>query len=125
MTESVGFALILAGLIFDFAGCLGLVRLPDVYNRLQAGTKCVTLGTALILLGTIFYTGFGGIGMKAVLCIWFIFVTSPTGAHAIARASHRAGFKLWEKSVCDHYLHDRENEEEKSKEPKEVTYEEA
>ena len=39
-----------AGLFFDLVGCLGLVRLPDVYNRLQAGTKCVTLGTFLILV---------------------------------------------------------------------------
>ncbi len=125
MTESIGFVLILAGLFFDFAGCLGLVRMPDVYNRLQAGTKCVTLGTALILLGTVFYTGFGAIGMKAILCIWFVFMTSPTGAHAISRASHRAGFKLWDKSVCDQYLEDREIQGEERTESKEVKYEEA
>jgi len=109
MTESIGLVLIICGLFFDFSGCLGLVRLPDVYNRLQSATKCVTLGTCLILLGTIFYTGLNAVGMKAVLCIWFIFMTSPTAAHAISRASHRAGYKLWKGSVCDQYLEDRQS----------------
>ena len=109
MTESIGLVLIICGIFFDFSGCLGLVRLPDVYNRLQSATKCVTLGTCLILLGTIFYTGLNAVGIKAVLCIWFIVMTSPTAAHAISRASHRAGYKLWKGSVCDQYLEDRQS----------------
>lgn len=111
MNETIGFLLITCGLFFDFAGCVGLVRLPDLYNRLQAATKCVTLGTCLILLGTVFYNGIDAISIKALLCIWFIFITSPTAAHAIARASHIAGFKLWEKSVCDKYKEDRQKAE--------------
>ena len=114
MTESIGLILIIGGLIFDFSGCLGLVRLPDVYNRLQSATKCVTLGTCLILLGTVFYTGLNAVGMKAILCIWFICMTSPTAAHAISRASHRAGYKLWKGSVCDRYLEDRQNSQKKN-----------
>ena len=51
--QTAAFVIMAAGLFFDLVGCLGLVRLPDVYNRLQAGTKCVTLGTFLILLGVI------------------------------------------------------------------------
>ena len=113
MTESIGFILIIIGLLFDFSGCLGLVRLPDVYNRLQSSTKCVTLGTSLILLGTVFYTGLNAAGIKAILCIWFIFLTSPTAAHAISRASHRAGYKLWNGSVCDRYLEDRQESHKK------------
>lgn len=113
MNETIGFILIIGGLFFNCAGCLGLVRLPDVYNRLQAATKCVTLGTCFILLGVVFYNGINSISIKALLCIWFIFITSPTAAHAVARASHRAGFKLWEGSVCDKYLEDRKKQEKK------------
>ena len=43
--------LIVTGLLFDLVGTIGLVRLPDVYNRIQASTKCVTLGTCFILAG--------------------------------------------------------------------------
>jgi len=39
----LGTIFIVVGLVFDLLGCIGLVRLPDVYNRLQASTKCVTL----------------------------------------------------------------------------------
>ena len=73
------------GLCFDLLGCLGLVRLPDVYNRLQASTKCVTLGTFLILTGVVILYGFGAMGWKALLCLWFVAMTSPTAAHAIGR----------------------------------------
>ncbi len=103
----IAYVVMAAGLAFDIVGCLGLVRLPDVYNRLQAGTKCVTLGTLLILLGVLIRFGFGAMGVKALLCLWFIAMTSPTAAHAIARAAHRAGFPLWKDSVVDQYAEDR------------------
>jgi multicomponent Na+:H+ antiporter subunit G len=106
--DLAAFVVMALGLGFDLVGCLGLVRLPDVYNRLQAGTKCVTLGTFLLLLGVIIRFGFGSMGVKALLCLWFIAMTSPTAAHAIARAAHRAGFPLWKGSVVDRYAEDGE-----------------
>ena len=108
MNETIGLVLLIVGIVFDLIGCIGLIRLPDIYNRLQAATKCVTLGTCMILLSVLFYTGFGSIGVKALLCIWFILITSPTGAHAIARAAHRSGIRLWEGSVLDKYAEDAE-----------------
>jgi multicomponent Na+:H+ antiporter subunit G len=96
------------GICFNLLGCLGLVRLPDIYNRLQASTKCVTLGTLLLLTGVIILHGFGSMGVKAIVCLWFVAMTSPTAAHAIGRAAHRGGIPLWEKSVCDEYARDRE-----------------
>lgn len=108
MSETVAYTVMAIGLAFDIVGCIGLVRLPDVYNRLQAGTKCVTLGTFLILLGVILHDGFQSMGLKALLCLWFIAMTSPTAAHAIARAAHRAGFPLWRDSVGDRYAEDDE-----------------
>ena len=109
--ETAAFALLALGLLFDLLGCVGLVRLPDVYNRLQAGTKCVTLGTFLLLLGVVVRFGFDAMGWKALLCIWFIAMTSPTGAHAIARAAHRSGVPLAAGSVLDRYQEDGEARE--------------
>lgn len=110
MIETIGFIFIGIGLAFDFFGCLGLIRLPDVYNRLQASTKCVTLGTCSILFGTALVTRFSGTGTKCLLCIFFLLLTSPVAAHAIARGAHRAGIKLWEGSVVDKYAEDKEGE---------------
>ncbi len=103
MSDTTGMILIAVGVMFDLFGCIGLVRLPDVYNRLQAATKCVTLGTCMILVGVLFITGFGSAGVKALLCAVFVLLTSPVGAHALARAAHRYGIKLWEGSVIDTY----------------------
>lgn len=110
MNNIIGLIFICVGLAFDFFGCLGLVRLPDVYNRLQAATKCVTLGTCGILFGAFLMVGFTAAGIKSLLCIIFLILTAPTAAHAIARGAHRAGVKLWEGSVVDRYAEDREGE---------------
>lgn len=110
MSSIIGLIFISLGLAFDFFGCLGLVRLPDVYNRLQAATKCVTIGTCSILFGTFLVVGFSAAGLKALLCIVFLVLTSPVAAHAIARGAHRAGVKLWKGSVVDKYAEDKEGE---------------
>jgi multicomponent Na+:H+ antiporter subunit G len=106
MNELVGIVFIVVGLIFDFFGCLGLVRLPDVYNRLQASTKSVTLGTCSVLFGLFLFKGFSAAGIKAILCILFILLTSPVSAHALARGAYKSGVRLWKKSVCDKYGED-------------------
>lgn len=103
MNETIGTIFIIVGLAFNFFGCLGLIRLPDVYNRLQASTKSVTLGTCGILFGIFLFRGFSATGIKAILCLIFIILTAPVSAHALARAAHIAGVKLWEKSVIDEY----------------------
>ena len=110
MIETIANWLIVIGLIFDLMGAIGLVRLPDVYNRLQAATKCVTVGTCMILVGLLFRCGPGSLGIKALLAAVFVLLTSPVGAHAIARGAHIAGVRLWEKSVGDAYLEDRDKE---------------
>ena len=110
MSSIIGLIFISIGLAFDFFGCLGLVRLPDVYNRLQAATKCVTLGTCSILFGTFLIVGFTAAGMKSLLCIIFLILTSPVAAHAVSRGAHRSGVKLCEGSVVDRYAEDREGE---------------
>ena len=110
MSETIGLICILVGLAFDVFGCLGLVRLPNVYNRLQAATKCVTMGTCSILFGTFLMVGFIAAGIKALLCIVFLLLTAPVAAHAIARGVHRSGVPLWSGSVVDRYAEDREGE---------------
>lgn len=103
MTETIGLVVMAVGVVFDLFGCIGLVRLPDIYNRLQAATKCVTLGTCMILIGLPLIMGFHPAGIRALLCAVFILITSPVAAHALSRAAYRSGIKLWEKSVSDEY----------------------
>jgi len=103
MSDLIGLLFVGVGIAFDFFGCLGLIRLPDVYNRLQAATKSVTLGTCSILFGAFLILGITPAGLKALLCIVFIVLTSPVSAHAVARGAYISGVKLWEGSVVDMY----------------------
>lgn len=116
MNETIGIGLIVVGLIFDFFGCLGLIRLPDVYSRLQAAAKCVTLGTCGMLLGLFLIKGFSATGVKALLCMAFILLTAPVSAHALARAAFRSGVKPCEATVVDEYIADLEKAGRKSRE---------
>ncbi len=107
MLDILGFICVSVGLAFDIFGCIGLIRLPDVYLRLQAATKCITLGTCSILFGTFLIMGPTAGGVKALLCIFVIALTNPVAAHVIARSAHRAGIKLWEGTLVDQYAEDQ------------------
>ena len=103
MTDIIGYILVAIGILFNIFGCIGLVRFPDVYNRLQASTKCVTLGTILLLVGVAFVSASGPMVAKAIICAVFILLTSPTAAHAIAKGAYASGVQLWKDSVVDKY----------------------
>ena len=89
------------GVIFLLLGALGIFRLPDVYNRLQAGTKCTTLGAFCAIVGV-------GIAepdwiFKALIVAVFILLTNPISAHALARASYKSKVRLYDGTVVDKY----------------------
>jgi multicomponent Na+:H+ antiporter subunit G len=114
MNESIGLTLIVIGVVFDIIGCIGLVRLPDVYNRIQASTKCVVLGTILILAGSLVWLASLPATIKGLIIILFILITSATAAHALARAAHRSGVSLCDQSVVDRYADDRQADDAKT-----------
>ena len=95
----VGLVITGIGAIFLFLGSLGILRLPDVYNRLQAGTKCTTFGCFFTIVG---------VGImepswfwKALIIALFVFLTNPISNHALGRASRKTGVPLCDKSVVD------------------------
>lgn len=95
----VGALITLMGSIFLLLASLGLVRMPDVYNRMQTGTKATTLGSMLFLVG-IGIAVPGWLGKSIVLIIFLIF-TNPVSSHALARASHAKGIPLGKGEVLD------------------------
>jgi multicomponent Na+:H+ antiporter subunit G len=87
------------GIIFLFLGSLGIFRLPDVYNRLQAGTKCTTLGAFLTIIG-VGITQPGWLPKTLVIAL-FILITNPISNHALGRASRKSGVALCDRSIVD------------------------
>ncbi|MCS7250227.1 MAG: monovalent cation/H(+) antiporter subunit G [candidate division WOR-3 bacterium] len=112
----LGWISIIFGVIFNLLGALGLVKFPDLYNRMQASTKCVTIGTCGIMLGIFFIRGFNQMGIKALICALFILFTMPVAAHALSRGSLLFGTKLWHKSVIDKFGEDKKGYSQISKE---------
>src|SRR6056297_1049406 len=103
MNDMVSTILIAIGVLFNLFGCIGLIRLPDVYNRLQSATKTVTLGTWSILIGVLVRYGFIDIGVKALIAIPILFFVATVSAHALVRGSYIFGIPLGKKSVKDDY----------------------
>ncbi|MEM2878584.1 MAG: monovalent cation/H(+) antiporter subunit G [Candidatus Hadarchaeales archaeon] len=101
MIELIGYALLMIGGFCSIAGSIGLLRFPDVYNRIHANTVVVVGGAITSILGVSIMGGLSSFTLKAALIALFLFITSPVTSHAIARAAHRSGVKLWEKSVAD------------------------
>jgi multicomponent Na+:H+ antiporter subunit G len=94
LTHAVVAALVVVGSFFLFVGTVGLLRLPNVYNRMHATSKATTLGASSILLAGTVYYGPQGAGLTSLVGILFLFLTAPTGAHVISRAAQKMGISF-------------------------------
>lgn len=87
------------GSLFMFLAAVGLIRMPDMYTRLQAGTKAATLGSVAIILGIwILHPEWTA---KLLVIVFFILLTSPIGSSTIARSAFIMGHVPWVKSERD------------------------
>jgi len=110
IVEIIVYILLAIGVFFNLLAGVGLLRFPDVYTRLHAGTKCTTFGSificgSIVLLGLkMWYLGDSDgsvLVIHTIGALIAILVTNPTGAHAIARAAHRSGVKPFGAVVDD------------------------
>src|SRR5262245_28072742 len=99
MTELIGSLIILAGAVFLFSAGLGLLRMPDAYTRIQAGTKASTLGNMLVLTGLAFYHP--GWTFKLILAAYFVLMTNPVSSHALSRAAYLARTPMTRTTMTD------------------------
>ena len=97
--KMAGALVTLVGSLFLFLGAVGILRMPDLYNRMQAGTKATTLGTILTLLGIgIYHPAWLS---RMLLLVIFVAITNPISSHALARAAHFICVPLTKGSICD------------------------
>jgi multicomponent Na+:H+ antiporter subunit G len=95
-----GLLLIVGGLAMLLAG-FGVLRMPDLFMRMQAATKAATLGVGCTLVAVAVHFNELGVTTRSILIIAFLFLTAPVAAHVIARAAYSIGVPLWEASICD------------------------
>jgi multicomponent Na+:H+ antiporter subunit G len=83
--------LVLVGALFSLLAAIGLVRFPDVFTRLHAASKAGFVGTGLILTAAALVAGDVITVVRALLALLFLLLSTPLGAHLIARAALSAG----------------------------------
>jgi multicomponent Na+:H+ antiporter subunit G len=93
--------LMLIGAVLMLLAAIGVLRMPDVFTRMQASTKAASLGSGTALLAVALHFGELGVVVRALLAVAFIFLTAPISAHMIARAAYFIGVPIWERSVID------------------------
>ncbi len=106
MQAAVTGTLVLVGAGLMLIAAIGVVRMPDLFTRMQATTKAATLGAGLVILGTAVHFATFSVTTRAVAAIAFVLLTAPIAAHLLGRAAYFLGVPLWEGSVRDE-LRDR------------------
>lgn len=101
MIDLIARIIMIIGGVFALIGAIGVLRMPDVYNRIHSQTICVVGGAILILLSIVLLKGVSMYSLKALIIAVFLFVTNPVGSHAIARAAHKSGVDLCPESIGD------------------------
>jgi multicomponent Na+:H+ antiporter subunit G len=91
--------LVAFGLFFTFVSAMGVIRLPDVYSRAHTASQTDTLGAGLALAAVALALGWQNATVYTVLLLFFVFITNPTAAHAIARSAAESGITPWEKET--------------------------
>lgn len=81
--------LVLGGALFAFVGSIGLLRLRNFYRRVHAPTLGTTLGTFLMLAGSItcFSVGHGRPVFDELLIGVFLTLTTPITLMLVVRAA--------------------------------------
>ena len=80
--------LLWGGLFFLFVGTLGLIRLPDLYTRMHATSKCDTLGTGMIILALVFQIHHYNEVIKLLILIAFVWSINPVVTHVIGHIAY-------------------------------------
>lgn len=108
MTDIVTAIVWLTGSAFALLAAVGVLRMPDVFTRMQASTKASTLGLGCLLVGAALQMGDFGSFIRVASIGAFVLVTTPVAGHVIARASYFANVPLWKGTVLDERQRDSE-----------------
>ncbi len=92
---------LLVGAAFMLLAALGVLRMPDLFTRLQATSKATTLGVGCLMIGVAIHFGEFGTVLRACVIVLLFFVTAPIAAHVVARAAYFLGSDLWEHTIID------------------------
>ena len=110
VADIIMYILLVIGLFFSFVGVLGVLRMPDVFTRLQASTCIPTMGNICLIIGGIIYAATHSLGastiVKLVVIMLMILCTNPISNHALLKGAYKGGVKPGREMVMDDYKED-------------------
>jgi multicomponent Na+:H+ antiporter subunit G len=90
------------GLVFSISGAVGVLRMPDVYSRIQCTSKVITMGSVPALLAVAVGKGFfSQYGVRALMVAFLVLILNPAASHALGRAAYKTGIRQWAGAVVD------------------------
>lgn len=93
LVDAISWLCLLTGSFFVLAGGMGVLRFPDFFTRLHGAGVTDTMGAGMILFGLMFQAGLSQAALKLCLILLFLFFTSPTATHALAKAALHGGLQ--------------------------------
>jgi multicomponent Na+:H+ antiporter subunit G len=102
LRDAIVIALAVIGLAFTLSGAVGILRMPDVYSRIQCSSKTVTMGALPALIALVVGQGpISSYGSRALLVAVLLLILNPAASHALARAAYKSGVPMWPGAVID------------------------
>lgn len=92
---------VILGALAVLVAAVGLLRMPDLYTRMQATSKAATLGAILVLIGSAVAFGSTAITVKSLIVVVFLALTVPVASHMLARAGYVAGVRMRDPDAID------------------------
>ena len=110
VADIIMYILLVIGLFFSFVGVLGILRMHDVYGRLQASTCIPTLGNICLMIAGVIYAATHSLGgatiVKLIIIMLMILCTNPISNHALLKGAYKGGVKPAKELVIDDYKED-------------------
>ena len=97
--DILSWVLIVTGGLFGIIGGIGIIRLPTFFTRIHAAGMAETICAPPILLGMMLQEGWTLVTAKLVMILIFLFLTSPTASHALAKAALHGGLSPHDEDV--------------------------
>jgi multicomponent Na+:H+ antiporter subunit G len=111
VTDALTAVLFLAGATLALLAAVGVLRMPDLFTRMQASTKASTLGLGCLLIGLAIRLPELSVVIRAGSIAAFVMLTAPVAAHVIARAAYSSGVPMWKGSLVDERREDEHDSE--------------
>lgn len=111
--RSIAFQVLsIIGLAFSLSGAVGIVRMPDLYTRIQCSSKTITMGALPALVALVVGEGVvTSYASRALIVAALLLIVNPAASHALARAAYKSGVPMWHGAVRDEVAERRAKEE--------------